>query len=204
MKRALITLMVVALSFSAAVTAEAQEKKGVPAAEAEGMDVPEILQPGQRAFWGAMYLGPAIGANASFTQFKLIQTFGWHFFGESYGPAIAVELQESFGGGGVAIEVLPKFVWDFQIIKNLGLYLSPGVGVGVAHITAGYLGGGFTAATIQFTFDGKLTLLASSDSAVAWEVFFRPFSLDIMAGRAGPFSYTAVRLDLLFGGGVIF
>jgi len=119
--------------------------------------------------------------------FKRTEEFGYHFSGDSSGPAIAWALQESFGSSYFVFETGPKFEWDIPIVDGIGLYLSPGMLVGFA-VAEGNAG-----VTIQPSFRGKLIL---GDRGM---VFFQPFLLDIMAG-----SEVIVRYDLMFGGGVTF
>lgn len=154
-------------------------------------------------------MGPAINLSDYKTQFKLIQSFGWHFLGGPTGPAIGIELQESFGGDLISIEILPKFTWDIAIIKGLGLYLSPSAGIGFVHVAA-QCPSGFNCAgidlpdwnglTIQFAFDAKLAL---ADRGI---VFFRPFSLGIYAVDTNTIAgwEDLWRWDMLVAGGVIF
>ncbi len=173
-------------------------------------EIPPILRPGTHPMWASLAMGGGLGVSwstggvsggaSSASQFKLIEEFGYHFTssfgGPAAGPAIAIDLQEGFGGDtSTVFESLPRFVWDIPIIQNLGLYLSPGLGIGFARVFAG---DGVNAATIQLTFDGKLIL------GERGFVFFRPFGLDIIASSVNSQSYTLVRWDLMFGGGVIF
>jgi hypothetical protein len=173
-------------------------------------EIPPLLRPGTHPMWASLAMGGGLGVSWSSggysggaggaSQFKLIEQFGYHlssnFGGPAAGPAIAIDLQESFGGDtSTVIEILPRFVWDIPIIQNLGLYLSPSLGIGYARI---FGGDGVNAATIQLDFEGKLIL---GDRGF---VFFRPFGLDIMASSVNGNSYTLVRWDLMFGGGVIF
>jgi hypothetical protein len=169
-------------------------------------EIPEILREAEgRAFWAALSLGPALGMYGITSQFKLSQTFGWHFTGGPTGPAIALDLSEAFGGGYVTIDVAPRFVWDIHIIKGLGLYLSPSAGLGFSYSTWGSCvttaGGGnwcpnqsWTAFHFTMAFDAKLIL------ANRWLVMFRPMGLD---GYVHPNGW-AMRYSILFAGGAIF
>jgi hypothetical protein len=164
--------------------------------------IPEVLREGTHPMWASLSFGPAVKLHDIPTQFKLIQTFGYHFLGGADGPAIAIDLQEAFGDHFTSIELLPKFVWDFRIVPGLGLYLSPSFGFGFAAFVFDEDIPGrddsFKGMTLQFAFEAKLIL---ADRGL---VFFRPVGVDIL-----PMSYhdnweTGARWDLMFGGGAIF
>jgi hypothetical protein len=161
------------------------------ALEARAAEIPPVLRSGSHPMWASLSMGGAINLEGGGSGFKLIETFGIHFTpnfgGPAAGPALALDIQETFGFGSVAIEVGPKFCWDIPIVQGLGLYLSPSLMLGFAHW------GGWNGATIQIGFEGKLIL---GDRGL---VFFRPISFDILAG-----GNTTANYDLIFGGGVIF
>ncbi len=169
-------------------------------------EIPEILGEAEgRAFWASLAMGPAIGMYGVGTQFKLIQTFGWHFSGGATGPALAFDISEAFAGGYFTLDMVPRFVWDIHIIEDLGLYLSPSGGLGFSYSTFGACktttGGGvicpyssWVAFHATMAFDGKLILQNR------WLVFFRPLGLDFYAHGNG----TAMRFSVMFGGGAIF
>lgn len=51
-------------------------------------EFPELLREAEgRAFWASLAMGPSVGVYNVSSQFKLIQTFGWHFGGGPTGPA---------------------------------------------------------------------------------------------------------------------
>jgi len=183
MKRIVLSLFALTLLAGAALPAHA---------------IPPILRPGTRPMWASGGFGPGISLEGAWgygSQFKLVQTFGYHFSGTAVGPAIAIDLQESFGYGAVLFELVPNFVWDIQIIDGLGLYLSPGGGLGFAHVSAGR---GFNGLSIQLTFKAKLML---GDRGM---VFVQPFGLDILGADYGYGFDATVRWDMLLGGGVTF
>ncbi len=168
-------------------------------------EFPELLKEADgRAFWASLAMGPAIGMYGVGTQFKLIETFGWHFKGGATGPAMALDLSEAFGGGFFTLDITPRFVWDIRIIEGLGFYLSPSGGLGFSYSTYGdcrtVAGGGsicgygnWTGLHITAALDGKLIL------GNRWLVFFRPVRLDFYYHGG-----TAMRYSLMFGGGAIF
>ena len=169
-------------------------------------EFPELLREAEgRAFWANLSLGAAVGMYGVTSQFKLAQTFGWHFSGKPFGPALALDLAEAFGGGYVTIDVAPRFVWDILIIPGLGLYLSPSAGMGFSYSTWGNcvttVGGGqwcpeqsWTAFHYKVAFDGKLIL------GNRWLVIFRPLGLDGYVHGNG----SAMRYYIMFGGGAVF
>ena len=160
------------------------------ASEARAQD---IIAPGTRPMWAALALGPAIGVvDFPVTQFKLEQEFGYHFSGDSSGPAIGANIGESFGSGFVVVQPGAKFWWDIQIVDDMAIYVSPNAKIGYG----GYFGGGGSAHTFNWEIaaEGKVVL---GDRGL---VFFRPFALDMFAGDGG----FVMRYDLMFGGGVTF
>jgi hypothetical protein len=170
---------------------------------------PAVLAPGTHPMWASLALGPAINLDHSATQFKLIETFGYHPMGRAAGPAIALDVQEGFGNHFTSIEVGPKFLWDIQPVHNLGLYLAPSLMIGYLYHTGSGggncgladalglpCGGGSSGASafdMQIGFEGRLVL------ADRWLVSFRPFTLDL-----GIRSDVSMRYDMMFGGGAIF
>jgi hypothetical protein len=174
--------------------------------------VPSIVRSGTHPGWFAFSFGPAIGLRDSdysgYTveapnQFKLVQTFGYHFMGQSHGPALALDIQESLGDQTTVLQVGPKFVWDIPIVRGLGVYLSPSAMLGYAFVSYERT---FIVRfeeeehglTMQFAFEAKLVL---GDRGL---IFFRPITIDIITGEVRDEWMTFVRWDLLFGGGVTF
>jgi hypothetical protein len=152
----------------------------------------ELMRPGTRAMWATFSVAPAMQISDAVSQLKIAQAAGWHFFGNSSGPAIAFELQESFGSNLFILELGPKFCWDIPISSDLGIYLSPNAMIGMAYASA--YGTSDVGLDLQFGFEGKMVL---ADRGL---LFFRPMTLDIAIGDRG----TAVRWDIVFGGGVTF
>jgi hypothetical protein len=184
MKRSVLSLFALTVLIGSALPAQA---------------IPPILRPGTRPMWASGAFGPAINLSDAWGQFKLTQTFGYHFSGTAAGPAIAIDLQESFGQHLTTFELVPNFVWDIAIVDGLGLYLSPSAGLGFVHVGAdGYSGS--NGLTLQFGFAAKLIL---GDRGM---VFFRPINIDILMGDSGGNVgwQTRARWDMLWGGGVIF
>jgi len=158
-----------------------------------------IIAPGTRPMWGALALGPAIGAvNFPTTQFKLEEEFGYHFSGDSSGPAIGANIGESFAGAGNFVGFQPgaKFWWDIQLLDDMAIYLSPNAKVGYA----GFYGGGGALHNFNFEVaaEGKVIL---ADRGL---VFFRPIGLDFFVGDGNGLDSFIMRYDMMFGGGVIF
>jgi hypothetical protein len=158
---------------------------------------PALLRAGTRALFASLALGPAVQLEDTPTQFKLAQTFGYHFSGRSDGEAIAIDVQESFGKSFVAINIVPRFVWDIQVIDDLGLYLTPSAGLGVSFWVPEQ-GDVIPGLTFQFAFAVKLLL------ADRWLVFFRPVGLDVHPMTSNDQWSTGVRYELMLGGGATF
>jgi hypothetical protein len=154
-----------------------------------------MLEPGTRPMFVDVGLGPAILVlpGGGFTQFKLEQEFGYHFSGDSAGPAIGIAISESFGGSSFIFQPGPKFWYDIQLGDN-AIYISPQGKLGYALISAGGTGHAFN---WQFGLEGKLIL---GDRGL---IFFRPLAFDFFAGDVGSESFL-MRYDLMFGGGVTF
>jgi hypothetical protein len=200
----------------------------IPAHEARA--VPPLVRAGTHPFWASFGFGPAAGiadGEADFeyngrviardaninapTQIKLVETFGYHFFGNAEGPALALELQESFGDDAFTFQVGPKFLWDFRLVNGLGLYLAPTLLLGYMHVSPTEdLPAGLDVAanglSIRIGLEVKLIL---ADRAL---LFFRPINLDINTfdttisyGSSSASGWaTILRWDMIFGGGVIF
>ena len=153
----------------------------------------DILRPGTRPMWAALTLGPTIGvSNFQVTQFKLEQEFGYHFSGDSSGPALGVNIGESFGSGFTVVEPGIKFWWDIPLSDEIAIYLSPNAKVGYGGIFAG--GGASHAFNWEAALEGKLIL---GDRGL---LILRPLAFDFFAGDGG----VAVRYDLMLGGGATF
>lgn len=163
--------------------------------------VPKVLRSGTRPFFATFSFGPAINVVDHVDQFKIIQDFGFHFSGNSSGPALGASLAESFGRNWFTLQIGPKFWWDIQPIDGVGFYLAPMAQLGYALSTSSnprsgpFNGLGRTEhfMNIQIGFEGKLIL---GDRGM---VLFRIFTLDMFAGES-----FAMRYDLMFGGGVTF
>lgn len=163
--------------------------------------IPPVLRSSTNPMWAAFKFGPAVDLKDAPTQFKLVQTFGYHFQGTGSGPAIAIDLQEGFGDHWTTFMIVPRFVYDIPIVSGLGLYLSPSGGFGFALGSADcgdYDCDMAKGLTLQFAFEGKLSL---ADRAL---VFFRPFCIEITPWSWRDEWTTSVRYELLFGGGVTF
>ncbi len=164
------------------------------ATEARAQD---IIEPGTRPMWAALALGPAIGVvDVGVTQFKLEQEFGYHFSGDSSGPAIGANIGESFGSGAVVVQPGAKFWWDIQILDDMAIYISPNAKLGYGGVFAG--GASAHSFNWQVAAEGKVIL---GDRGL---VFFRPLALDFFAGDGFGLNGFAMRYDLMFGGGVTF
>ena len=154
--------------------------------------IPPALQSGTRPMWAFFGMGGAIGISNLGSQFRLTEEFGYHFSGKSDGPAIGGFLSESFGAGFFGFQVGPKFTWDFQIVKDLGVYLAPTFHIAFALAGAG--GSAVAGFNFGLGFEGKLVIMNRGI------VFFRPFERDFVAAEYG----FGARYNLSFGGGVIF
>lgn len=151
----------------------------------------ELTRPSTHPAFAVFGFGPAIGISNTITQFKLTQAVGYHLDGTSSGLAAALELQESLGSGVFVLEVGPKLSYDIHIADTLPLYLSPSAMLGFGFAS----GGGQSAGAFDMQYGIELRMVLSDRGLV----FFRPFTIDISIGDG-----TAVRYDLMFGGGATF
>lgn len=193
MKRTVVSLLALAIIAGTASVASA---------------VPPILRPGTKPMWAGAGLGPVIKAKDLPTQFMLQQTFGYHFSGTATGPAIAIDLREGFGDNFITFQVMPRFVWDIQLLDGVGFYLSPSGGFGYQLLSFDGPSDPAHGFVIDMAIEGKLIL---GDMGY---VFLRPFGMEISYGEicasAGPFgtvcaSETFLRIEMMMiGGGITF
>ncbi|MCY0992384.1 hypothetical protein OV203_34920 [Nannocystis sp. ILAH1] len=204
--------------------------------------VPRVLRPGTRPMqflfglgpsWGiggsshyydAGYYGPGCGAPGFpcryggfgyWGSFKLTQEFSGHFSGNASGPALGVLLNEEFGYRRFGFVIAPKFTYDIQVKRDLGLYISPNVSLGYQLLSDrwNYYNGAYYhytnhAANLQFGVGLKLML---DDRWIVWLQFpqfdmsFGPrYGYGCGAAPGACPAFFIARLNLLLGGGVSF
>ena len=200
MKAHVIRPLVLASAFLLAISAVAPR-----VAEA----VPPVLRPATGSMYATFGIGGAFVVADDDTlypsQFRLEQAIGWHFLGGAAGPAVALHLAENFGSvsinagpfGSVSASVFTfqmqgRFLWDFQPLANLGLYIAP------------YVAMGFSVASMENTdSEGAFNMGFGGEARLALGgmgmVFFRPISFDFNFGDR-----TIIRYELMLGGGVYF
>lgn len=206
-------------------------------AEAQAGGVPRVLRPGTRPMqflfgfgpaWGiggaSYYYNPAYygcggvpgcryGAFGYYGAFKLTQEFNGHFSGNASGPALGVLLNENFGYQHFGFVIAPKFTYDIQPKRDLGLYISPNVSLGYELMSRRfydpnlyYYRYNYSAANLQFGVGLKLML---DDRWIVWLQFPH---IDMTIGPAYGYNgclgacptYFVTRLNLLAGAGVSF
>ncbi|MBW2522561.1 MAG: hypothetical protein JRI23_00230 [Deltaproteobacteria bacterium] len=168
----------------------------------EAQAAPRVLRPGTRpwVFLGGLgftgnfwvdYGGYSYrGYRSRLHQFKLMQDIGGHFSGDASGPALGASFEESFNGDFWRLQAGPKFWWDIQVVKSMGIYVTPEVRIGPAVWGNGDAHGFFNQ---QIGCSGRLIL---ADRAI---VFFKPISVDLFTDFDGWwFGYW----DVMAGGGV--
>ncbi len=205
--------------------------------------VPRVLRPGTRPLAFLFGLGPSWGIGGSYKYgyydgyncnranpyrghrgryggygaFKLTQEFMGHFSGNASGAALGVIVNQEFAGQYFGLNIAPKFTYDIQPKRDLGLYISPSFSVGyhLSHYNYGYYynygygGANYHAANMQFGVAVKLML----DDR--WLVWVQTPNFDVTVGpgnyycggpAGGPNcgAYFRVRYDFLLGGGVTF
>ena len=161
---------------------------------------PEILRPGTRPWAADLGFGPSfIVSTGTYNtwwhkngrgdyQFSLQQEIGYHFEGESEGPALGVSLEEGFMNS-IHFEVGAKFWWDIRLVKDMAIYLAPEGRVGFS-MWANPFDPGFD---LQLGLTGKVIL----DDR--WLLFLRPLTQDFNMGPHFVFEW-----NVMLGGGVTF
>ncbi|MCA9663831.1 MAG: hypothetical protein KC486_36230 [Myxococcales bacterium] len=185
----------------------------VPAAASEA---PFVLRPGSRPLFFLVGAGPSAGIGGQcydgyyyggrlFNEpgyqllgcggaIKLSQEFGAHFSGYAAGPAAGVVVQqELLGYGYFGLTVAPKFTWDIQVLKDIGLYVSPNVAIGY-HRSRWQGHPAFTGGDIQ---GGVALKLALGDRGL---VYTQLPHFDFVFGPG----YSMVRYDFILGVGLSF
>jgi len=179
------------------------------AAPNEAQAVPSVLRPPSGKPWfflgglgGSFHLmpGPTDRFGRTFGKrthaFKLNEEIGYHFSGDTDGPAIGAHFDQSFGDGYTRLGAAFKFWWDIQPKKDLGLYIAPFVHVGYS----GWVNGHWAhTENTQFGAEGRLTL-----GQVGF-VYFRPVAIDMYFGDAifGYDEHVTIFYDVMLGGGVV-
>ncbi|MEZ4381672.1 MAG: hypothetical protein R3A79_10000 [Nannocystaceae bacterium] len=201
------SLLVAALAGAAAL---------LPAVPAAAKDVPFALRPGSRPYYFLLGVGPSAGIGGQcyagyyyggrlFNEegyqllgcggaIKLSQEIGAHFSGYAAGPAAGVLVQqEALGYGYFGMTVAPKFAWDIQLLRDIGLYVSPNVAIGY-HRSRWQGHPAFSGGDIQ---GGVAIKLSLGDRGL---VYTQLPHFDFVFGPG----YSMVRYDFLLGVGLTF
>ena len=188
---------------------------GLITSEAQAANIPSQLAPGTRphffqfgfgvaeAFAGNRgRLDPARRYWGGFDSVKFHQELGFHLNGTAKGPALGVIFQEEIGyhdpfndirtayGFGVA----PRFQWDIQPVKNLGLYIAPNISVGYRGFTCPNCG---VAHYVDIQSGINLRLMVVN-RAIVW------INLPQFEFLVGPDANFVARVNFLTGVGVAF
>ncbi|MCC6523958.1 MAG: hypothetical protein IT373_14965 [Polyangiaceae bacterium] len=174
-----------------------------------GSDGGDILRPGTRPWFFAGGFGPSIllegrggyyyGPGRCFglgcrggrgdTQFMLQFEIGYHFSGDSSGPALGLATDLGFGGPFRAEPGL-KFWYDIGPIADMGIYITPTVQLGYGYINQS---GDAHAFNVQI---GTSLRIVLGDRGL---VYVQPFCADIHAK-----TNVLLTHNIIFGGGVTF
>jgi hypothetical protein len=203
--------------------------------------VPRVLRPGTRPLAFLLGFGPSAGFHDSYRYgyygnggcknnpycgyngwyggygaFKVTQEFMGHFSGNASGAALGILMNQEFAGSYFGLNIAPKFTYDIQPKRDLGLYISPHFSLGyhLSHYNYGYYNGygyggaNYHAANIQTGVAIKLIL----DDR--WLVWAQPLGFDFTMGPSNYYcgvgvvgcggTYFRARYDVLLGGGVTF
>jgi len=155
---------------------------------------PRILRPGTRP---AVYMGGIggdIGLNHGGGDLVIHNTLGYHFSGDSSGPALGGDLDLLIGGGfGMALG--PRFWYDIQI-AGMSIYIAPYVRPALVLLFGA--GAVEAAVNIQFGVRGKVIL---NNRAVLF-LEFPGIGINIAPTATG--TIVSARLRMMFGAGVTF
>lgn len=181
---------------SAAVLASALVAGAVAICAPGEAQAQNIVRSGTRPGWLGLGVGPSIGIVNSPVSAHINPQFGYHFGGNTSGPAIVVDLNMYVTGGFFALTATPRFQYDIQPIGGVGFLVGPYIGFGPGFATAG--GAASFLMEIPFGVDLKLVL---GDRGLIW---FRPvgFSVPIAISSAG--AGAGFAYDIQFGGGFTF
>ncbi len=162
-----------------------------------------VIRPGTRPWVVSLALGGALGLDSSPSQFKLRQTFDYHFSGASSGIGLGLLLGESLGGDGAILQVGPRLFWDIQLSSRAGFYLSPALGLGLTYIAnspEGRHGSNEDILAVTAALGVELKLILADRVLL----FLRPLGLELMIGGEGLDTVDGLllRYDLLLGVGV--
>jgi hypothetical protein len=150
-----------------------------------------VLQPGTRPAFVVGGLGFSVGGGAAF---RLQQNIGTHFSGNSSGPWIAGELNETISGA-FGMTFGARFGWDIPIGPR-SLYITPNLGAG-----AGFFAGGQDPlGVIDFNLGADVRLVLFDRVAL----FARPLSVGVSVLPALPNGGVSARYEFLLGAGATF
>lgn len=185
--------------------------------------IPRVLRPGTRALYFNLGFGGSVGLGRGYYNgaynggygygylggFRLTSEFGGHFKGAAEGPALGVLFeQEFYGYGGFGLILAPKFVYDIQIIKNLGFYISPSIAAGY-HMYTYFDYGARYGRLYGHTLDVQVAVAAKLMLDDRWLVWVNFPNFDLNFGRYNNFAWYGGRafygrLLFMIGGGVTF
>ncbi len=172
-------------------------------------DAADLLPPGTRPMWFALGVGPSFyGLNRGGGRFargrggfgthgrgKLMFDFGYHFSGDSEGPAIGATLEQTIDGSFYVFNPGFKFWYDIQI-TDYAIYITPQAKVGYALGTCSRCASAH-AFNLAVGVEGKVIFKDR------WLVFLRPVYLDTYLGSFFRETFL-LNYDILLGGGVTF
>lgn len=154
------------------------------------------LRPGTKPMAFQIGQGPSMNVHRATSVFKMSQEFNFHFSGNASGPAIAVMTEEEFTDGMLGFTLAPKFVYDMQILPNIGFYISPSVSLGYHGEAWSYSGDRWHHLNMQFDVAAKLILKN------LWLLWAQPTNINVMVDPGD--GWAGVRYEFMVGAGVIF
>ncbi|MEM9462850.1 MAG: hypothetical protein AAGF11_52400 [Myxococcota bacterium] len=159
--------------------------------------IPDVLRPSTRPNEISGGLGTKIGlpGGGSIASFPI--EFFHHFQNRADGPAIGASLEPSLASGIIALNLGPSFRWDFQPMKDLGLYVGPQITAGYGLFTFTYAGLDRIVSHVGFLRIAANARLSLADRSF---VFIRPAQITVTATSSG----ASATFDILVGGGIAF
>ncbi len=169
-------------------------------------DAASLMPIGSRPMWFAIGVGPSFyGLNVDTPRAtrgfgtrgrgKLAFDFGYHFSGDSEGPAIGATIEQTLDNNFFVFNPGFKFWYDIQI-TDYAIYITP-------QMKAGYAVGACDGCRSAHAFNIAAGVEGRVIFKDRWLAFLRPVQIDTYMGDFFDRTFI-VNYDILIGGGVTF